>query len=201
MRNMITGIEMIEKQDDGTMELSQATGLSIKKNLDIDKEGETYDPIDGSYKCVEKSDKPLWPSIVGEVPVEKGDGDEFEMFAPFIKVDKEKQILYAVVYEPNVKDSQGDSADAEQIELAAHQFMKECQTIKIMHKGKKRDDIDILESYVAPCDCEIGEVAVTKGTWLIVLKINDKKLWAACKSGKLTGVSMAGHARSESDAA
>jgi len=199
MRNSLTGLEMIEKADNN-LERNVLTGCMQKRTSKtaVKKSAGLWPSLTGEKSDdeeFEKNESPRWPSLVGEESVAKSDGEEFELFAPFIKADSDKQILYACVYEPGVEDSQGDEANAEEIEKAAHQFLSEVQTIKVMHKGKARKDVQILESYVAPSDCVIGEESITKGSWILVLKINSAKLWKKCKNGSYTGVSMGGQAR------
>lgn len=194
--NMITGMEIEKREDDG-MERNVFTGCFQKRKLDIDREGLEHDPLTGGYRKVEKSDKPLWPSLL-ESPVEKSD-DEFEAFAPFIKADADKQIVYSVVYSPDTVDSQGDEASAEEIEKTAHDFLVNSRVMKVMHKGKQAK-VEVIESYIAPEDFELGKQVVSKGTWVVAAHVSDKKIWKAIVAGKLTGFSMAGYARTETAA-
>jgi len=112
------------------------------------------------------------------IPIEKGD----------------EHIVYGIVYEPDTKDAQGDEANAEEIQKAAYDFMEHVQTFKVMHKGN-RVKVRILENYIAPVDFTIKKRKVKKGSWILVTRILDKKLWAEIKAGKLTGYSMAGYAQ------
>jgi len=112
------------------------------------------------------------------IPVEKGD----------------EHIVYGIVYEPDTIDAQGDEADAGEIQKAAYDFMEHVQTFKIMHKGNKVK-VRILENYIAPVDFTIEKRKVKKGSWVLVTRILDKKLWTEIKAGKLTGYSMAGYAQ------
>jgi len=113
---------------------------------------------------------------------------------PLLKGKVEERIVYGIVYEPDTEDSQGDEANAEEIRKAAYQFMEECQTFKVMHKGKNVK-VRILENYIAPVDFTIEGKSVKKGSWVLVTRILDNKIWKAIKKGKLTGYSMAGYAR------
>ncbi|MRT18436.1 terminase, partial [Vitellibacter sp. q18] len=45
------------------------------------------------------------------------------------KEDEEQQLVYGVVYEPNVEDSHGDFMTADSIEKAAHGFIKDARNI------------------------------------------------------------------------
>ena len=53
----------------------------------------------------------------------------------------------------------------------------------------------MLESYLAPTDFTIGELAVRKGTWLLAVRVLSDELWERVKSGDLTGFSIGGSAR------
>lgn len=112
------------------------------------------------------------------VPVEKGD----------------ERIVYGIVYEPNTVDAQGDQANAEEIKKAAYNFMEHVQTFKVMHKGSKVK-MKILENFIAPIDFTIAKRMVKKGSWVLVTRVLDKKVWKDIKDGKLTGYSMAGYAK------
>ncbi len=113
-------------------------------------------------------------------------------FVPVEKVDE--QIVYGIVYEPDTVDAQGDEANAEVIKKAAYGFMENAQNFKVMHKGKNVK-VQILENYLAPVDFKINKRQVKKGTWILVTRILDKKLWKQIKEGNLTGYSMAGYAK------
>ena len=123
---------------------------------------------------------------------------KFERIIPIVPILKENKgeehIVYGIVYEPDEEDSQGDEANAEEIRKAAYQFMEQVQTFKVMHKGKNVK-VRILENYLAPVDFKIEGKSVKKGTWVLVTRILDKKIWKAIKKGKITGYSMAGYAR------
>ena len=158
---------------------------------------EEYNSLTGEYIEVEKSGNALWPSISGRV-IKSGDSESddgrFEKSIPIFISKADEQIVSGIVYEPDVEDAQGDSANAAEIQKAAFDFMQSVQTFKVNHKGRKTN-IAILESYVAPTDFTVGKRKVKKGSWVITAKVNDKKIWEDIKAGKLTGFSMAGHAR------
>lgn len=112
------------------------------------------------------------------VPIEKGD----------------EHIVYGIVYEPDTEDAQHDMASAEEIKKAAYDFMEHVQSFKVMHKGKKVK-VRILENYIAPVDFTVNKRKIKKGSWVLVTRVLDKKLWAGIKAGRLTGYSMAGYAK------
>ncbi|WYU49973.1 XkdF-like putative serine protease domain-containing protein [Bacillus sp. FSL K6-0047] len=110
------------------------------------------------------------------------------------KEDDEQQLVYGVVYEPDVVDSHGDYMTAEEIEKAAHYFMKEARNIDTQHDFESGVG-EVVESYVAPADFTMGDTEIKKGSWVLVTKASDE-IWEQIKKGDITGYSMAGLAES-----
>ncbi|AUJ25182.1 XkdF-like putative serine protease domain-containing protein [Virgibacillus dokdonensis] len=108
------------------------------------------------------------------------------------KEDEEQQLVYGVVYEPNVEDSHGDFMTADSIEKAAHGFMKDARNIDTQHNFESGVG-EVVESYIAPADFELGDETITKGSWVLVTKASDE-IWEEIKKGEITGYSMAGTA-------
>jgi len=134
-----------------------------------------------------------------ELESEEGEGEEIEKDIEIIPIEKgDEHIVYGIVYEPDTKDAQGDQASAEEIKKAAYNFMEHVQTFKVMHKGNKVK-IKILENYIAPVDFTIEKRNVKEGSWVLVTRILDKQVWKDIKAGKLTGYSMAGYAKVDTE--
>lgn len=106
---------------------------------------------------------------------------------------KEERIVYGIVYEPNVVDAQGDKATEEEIRKAAYCFMEKAQVFKVNHKGNKVS-VRILENFIAPSDFTVAKQVVKKGSWILVTRVVNNKIWKAIKAGKLTGYSLSGYA-------
>ena len=134
--------------------------------------------IEKKKKQTEQSEQKLFEKDVSIIPIEKGD----------------EHIVYGIVYEPDVEDSQGDKASEEEIRKAAYQFMEQVQIFKVNHKGRNVK-VRVLENYIAPVDFAISGGQVKKGSWVLVTRVLDDKIWKAIKDGKLTGYSMAGYAQ------
>lgn len=140
-----------------------------------------------------------------------------------------------IVYEPNVEDTQGDFADAAEIEKACWNYMRSLQgrtgvtktalevleqVVKVAAEGGEvRLDItdaweeirkaglndmhintdadeelgEVVECYIAPCDFQIGEETVRKGTWLLGVQWSPE-YFAKIEAGERTGLSMEGKA-------
>ena len=112
-----------------------------------------------------------------------------------LKRDEAQQIVYGVVYEPDVVDAHGDFMDAEEIEKAAHVFLKEFRNIDKQHDFTSKVG-EVIESYIAPTDFELGGQTVTKGTWMMAVKVVDD-VWQSIQKGEYTGFSLAGYGNVE----
>lgn len=108
---------------------------------------------------------------------------------------KDKQVVYGIVLEPETVDSQGDVYSADEVEEAAHRYLEDFRNAGLMHKVLVNQDAKVVESYIAPCDCTMGEQKIKKGTWMMAMHVLDPKLWGSIKSGELTGFSIGGSAQ------
>lgn len=109
---------------------------------------------------------------------------------PICKIDEEKRLVYGIVMEPDSIDSQGDWESAEEIERAAHKFMKDSRVIYREHKTKQ-PNVHVVESYIAQDDS--GEIK--KGSWVMVTYCGDEEMWKQVKKGEFTGYSIRGYAQ------
>lgn len=129
--------------------------------------------------------------------------DDADMDAPEIrqftiaKIDDEKRMVYGIVYSPGEVDSQDDMATADEIEKAAHSFMKN----KRIDKVDSDHDYDPDEGYVAESWLTKANDALfpddPEGSWAVGIKIEDDETWKLVKSGDYSGLSMAGTANRE----
>ena len=120
---------------------------------------------------------------------------------PILGTNKEERVAYCVVVEPNQGDFHEHAMTEDAIKSSAHHFMAHSRVIKSMHKNNI--NAQVVESYVAPSDLHFsdathGEQDVTKGSWVIGIKVKDPEQWARIKSGEYTGVSVSGFAVGES---
>lgn len=119
---------------------------------------------------------------------------KFKVAAAIKKSDDEKHLVFATVYEPDTVDSQGDFAEAGEIEKACHlflnQYRQEC--VDTEHDLRMNGSV-IVESFIKRGS--IDEFPETKdGAWCVVIKIRDVEIWDAIENGEITGVSMFGSA-------
>lgn len=120
--------------------------------------------------------------------------------------EEEERFVMSLVLEPNdgvdaplKPDTQNDIYSAEEIRNAAHAWMEFHGKSDLGHSwvelGKR--DVRILESYLAPCDFELGGYSVVKGTWMLGLRIVSDDLWEGVKSGEIGAYSIGGRAMRE----
>lgn len=108
----------------------------------------------------------------------------------FKAVNKAKQLVYGVVLEPDSEDTQGDIISADEIEKTAHDYMRRSRVVGRQHL--KKANAEVVESFLAPCDMLIGETKISKGSWVLGVKVNDPAMWAEVEAGDLTGFSIGG---------
>ena len=123
-------------------------------------------------------------------------------FLPVQKADQMKQLVYGVVLEPNVMDSQDDFMLPHHVEKAAHEYMKrivrgKASVMKLQHREqgfkKTQPSIVPVESFIAPTDFNLdAHEVVKKGSWVLVAKVEDPALWQDFLDRKYTGFSVGG---------
>jgi len=146
------------------------------KKIDIEKKIVNDDTICEETECVEKS---------------------VCAYVETIKVFEDERKITGVVLRPNVFDAQQTTISENVIREAAHKFLSgynKKNTMGLQHEEFDQP-IELCESVIAPVDMIIGNSTITKGTWYIVSKINDKKLWEKIKKRELTGYSIGGKAK------
>lgn len=138
------------------------------------------------------------PDIKVEKSADQESSEKINIFAPISKSDEDKRIVTGVVLEPETVDAQGDTIPASVIEKAAHHFLSGYNvqnTLGFAHKVFKKN-FDLLESYIAPQDMTIGKQTVKAGSWVMSVKVLSEDVWSLVRSGKITGFSIGGRAKS-----
>lgn len=111
------------------------------------------------------------------------------------KVDEEQRLVYGVVLEPDLEDTQGDVMTAAEIEKTAHQFIYDRAPIGLQHLTLAPDSVRPVESFLAPCDFAYPESPgepIRKGSWVLVAHVPNDTVWKAARDGIFTGWSVAG---------
>jgi len=109
----------------------------------------------------------------------------------FCKINEEKRLVTGVVLEPFKVDAQGDWETLEDIETAMVKFMENSGKLGFMHKEFDRR-FKLIENYIAPVDIPLGKQHITKGSWIMTVKVYDDEVWTMIKEGKIIGFSIAG---------
>ncbi len=128
---------------------------------------------------------------------ENDDRVKLERIVPIAKIDEERQIVSAVVYEPNLADAHEEGMTAKEIEKSAHGFMiryaQGAGELGTDHRRKEsRASVVPIESFIAPVDFQLGAQLVKAGSWVLSAKIFDEELWKGVKTGQYTGWSFEG---------
>ncbi len=106
----------------------------------------------------------------------------------------EQRYVLGVVLEPETVDAQADIYSADEVRKSAHIFMAQFRNAGLQHQTLVNDKVRIVESYLAPVDMELNGQVVKSGTWILGVIVDDDKIWADVKSGKITGFSIGGSA-------
>jgi len=115
------------------------------------------------------------------------------LFAPILKVDEAQRLVYGVVLEPEVVDSQDDIVSADEIRQACWKYMEQHQNVGVQHVYVN-PSILIRECYIAPVDFLLGEQMVKAGSWVMGVGVYDDGVWQAVLKKELTGFSIGGYA-------
>lgn len=120
---------------------------------------------------------------------------------PVTKGTDEERYVLGVVLEPlkemGQKDAQDDTYSAEEVRQAAYEYMEKFQNTGLQHEQYVNDDVKILESWIAREDSVIEGQTVTKGTWLMAVRVLSDQIWDDIKKGNYTGFSIGGTAQRE----
>ena len=162
--------------------------------------------VHAALKKVDNSNVPVSVRKAVKIELEghlKKSHRDIEMSVSFIKSEDAlaRGLLYGVVYEPLVKDAHDDFATADEIEVAAHNYLPRAM-LNVEHttdQALEKADSVVVESYIAPCDFKLAadtddDDTVKKGSWVLVTKLFTKELIEAVRKGEITGYSLEGTA-------
>lgn len=74
----------------------------------------------------------------------------------------------------------------EEIEKSAHGFLKDAREIDKQHDFQGGVG-EVVESYIAPSDFEMGDEVIKKGSWVLVTQASDE-IWEQIQKGEITGL-------------
>jgi hypothetical protein len=148
----------------------------------------------------------LVPRGANQLPVLYKSEDATAQFDCIVKADNfdEQGLLTAVVYVPNLADSQGDVADAQVIKQMAHDYITDMGAVDIKHNNVALDraKVSVVESFLiqkndsrfADMKDYSGRPVDATGGWGVVVRVDDAELRRLYREGHWNGVSMAGPA-------
>lgn len=117
---------------------------------------------------------------------------KIQTVARIIKSDSEAHFVTGIVYEPMVEDSQGNYMTAEEIEKSCYWFAKNGSGNDLQHNFEQQQGVEVVESWIAKADFDLGGEAIKKGTWLMTVEITDPAIFDSVQKGDITGFSMGG---------
>jgi len=112
-----------------------------------------------------------------------------------VKKDDEKRLVYGLVYPVGKVDTQGDYANADEVEKACHNFMAKLDStakVDTGHNLQIAKDVKIVQCYIVAKGDEL--YPEDPGAWAIVVKVDNEEIWSQVKDGTFTGFSMYGTA-------
>jgi len=113
----------------------------------------------------------------------KGEALQFEV--KFAGADEEKKLVYGIVLVPNDVDLHEEAVNADEVEKAAHGYMKSPMVIGDGHVKKAK--AYPVESYIYNPDMLKD---VKKGSWIMAVKVKSDVIWEGIKNGDYTGLSI-----------
>lgn len=104
------------------------------------------------------------------------------------RVDGEKRLIFGEVYAPDELDTYGEFVTPEDLELLAHRFMGELDSLKEII-DTNHDNIPNgcfpVESFIV----RAGDPDFKVGAWVLGVKVGDDHIWAQIKKRQLNGFS------------
>lgn len=132
-----------------------------------------------------------------DIPITKTDilsEDQHEVFCTITKKDGAKQIVYGMVYAPDLLDRQGDMMTQETVEEMAHAFLQKTNLKDVVdheHDNWPKDCYPV-ESWIQKGEDPDG--LYLPGAWCLGIKVNDPALWEKVEKGEINGFSFQGTA-------
>lgn len=148
----------------------------------------------------------LVPRGANQLPVLYKSEDQSARFDCIVKDDrfKEEGLLTAIVYAPEMVDSQGDVASADVIKQMAHDYVRNVGAVDVKHNttALSREKVSVVESFLirkgddrfSDLKDYSGRPVDATGGWGVVIKVDDEELRRLYREGHWNGVSMFGPA-------
>ncbi len=118
--------------------------------------------------------------------------------------EEEERYVLSMVLEPNdgesgakyQPDTQGDIYSKEDVRKACHTWMEHYGAVDLMHSWKAlgKQDVRVLECYIAPVEFKNGDDIVAEGSWMLAVRIANDELWESVKAENIGAYSIGGTA-------
>lgn len=118
--------------------------------------------------------------------------------------ETEERFVLSMVLEPTdgtegapfKPDTQADVYSKSDVRKACHVWMEYYGAIDLMHSWRAigKEDVRVLECYIAPCEFKLGDDTVLEGSWMLGIRVVNDDLWKAVKAGDLGAYSIGGTA-------
>lgn len=115
---------------------------------------------------------------------------------PIVKIDKVRKQIGGYVLVPGVPDFQGDRASMEEVEKAAHRFMR--NLIDSRHKGEAgalEHQVFTGVAYPIESHIDVRGVHGVRGGWFVLTQVTDDEVWEGVLRGEIIGYSIGGSGR------
>lgn len=96
-----------------------------------------------------------------------------------------ERIVFAEVLLPDTPNTHGDIHTMESIREFAYGFMINGFAIDVDHDNEARQDIYILESFIA----REGDTTFVEGSWVVAMYVENDEIWQDVLDGEITGYS------------
>ena len=113
-----------------------------------------------------------------------------DLLVPIIKRRKARQIVYGIVLEADIVDTQGEFMKADQIEKTAHAYIQKSRVIGLGHT--KVADAELIESVLLHKGDSFYGTKIEKTSWAIGVFIKDAAIWKKVDSGEINAFSVGG---------
>jgi hypothetical protein len=122
-----------------------------------------------------------------DVPEEVETEDRIDIEVKFASegMDEEKRIVYGIVLVPDEVDYHEDTVSMEEVEKAAHKYMRTPMVIGDGHTKKAK--ANPVESFIY--NPEVLK-EVKPGSWVMAVKVHSEAIWQGIKDGDYTGFSI-----------
>lgn len=165
--------------------------------------------VEGSMRTIELTDGVK--AVIGRLKVSKDGAVHKEQIVNIEKVDEQNRIVYGVVLDPYIVDSQDDNMTPSDVEKTAHRYMEQYRKIGLLHE--EETECVPVQSFIVPYPSRedyaaamadkphailmmpFGDGEIPSGSWVLGTKINDDEIWKQVQSGELGAYSIGGYSK------